>query len=140
MWLIYALLTIISYSLFDLFLKKTSGKIDDYIATLLINTIAVVPPLLFFLFLKMSGKNMSVSREGVLFAIVSGLFVGLASIAFIKMFSSGGNLSIGSPIVRIGMVVLAAVFGVLILKETLSVRQIIGIIISVFGLSLLIFK
>ncbi len=140
MWLTYAILTILSYALFDLFVKKTSGKIDDFLAALIINLTASLPPLLFFLFLKISNKSVLYSKDGLIYAVISGILVGLASVTFIKMFASGSYLSVGSPTVRVGMVVLASVFGVLVLKETLSARQIVGIIISVFGLSLLIFK
>ncbi|GAI86232.1 unnamed protein product, partial [marine sediment metagenome] len=75
-----------------------------------------------------------------LYSVLAGVSIGLASLFFIKMFASGANLSIGVPLVRIGIVLLASVLGILILKEGFSFRYLIGFALSLIGLYLLITK
>ena len=140
MWLMYAGLTVISYSVFDFFVKKTSGKVDDFLGTLIINLMAVVPALIMVAYLKLTGKEMAVSGEGMKYAVLAGLSVGLASITFLKMFSQGAGLALGAPVVRVGMVVGAVVLGSLVLRETLSVRQMLGVTLGVFGIILIMLK
>ena len=139
MWLIYALITIICYAGMDLFIKKASGKIDDYLGTAVINFFALIPALLMYTWLKLSQQNILVTKDGTLFSAIAGLFIGVGSITLIRMFAQGANLSIGSPIVRIGTVILTTLLGIFLLNEAFTAKQIIGIVLSVVGVSLLIF-
>jgi len=129
------------YVAFDFFLKRLAGKINDYFAIVIINILALAPALLVYLWLKFAGKEIYASREGFVFSILAGVSVGLASLTFIKVFSVGGaGLSLGSPVVRVGMVLGAFLIGVFILKESVSAKQILGLILSVIGVYLLMFK
>lgn len=141
MWILYAIFTIMFYVAFDFFLKRLAGKINDYFAIVIINILALAPALLVYLWLKFAGKEIYASREGFVFSILAGVSVGLASLTFIKVFSVGGaGLSLGSPVVRVGMVLGAFLIGVFILKESVSAKQILGLILSVIGVYLLMFK
>ncbi len=141
MWIIYALFTIVFYVAFDFFLKKTAGKINDYLAIVIINVLALVPPFLVYLWLKWGGKQIFSTQEGYIYSILAGVSIGLASLTFIKVFSVGGaGLSLGSPVVRVGMVIGAFLLGVLVLKESVTTKQILGLILSVIGVYLLMFK
>lgn len=56
------------------------------------------------------------------------------------MFATGINFSIGVPLVRIGIVLLAFLVGVLILKENPSLPQIVGLVLALTGLYLVVAK
>ncbi len=140
MWIVYAILTILTYASFDFFVKKTSGKGDDYFVTLIINIVSVLPALAMVLLTKFSGKNIEIQKEGLISATFAGIFVGLTSIFFIKMFVSGVNLSVGVPLVRVGMIIISILLGVLLLKETLNLKQTLGIVLALIGMFLLIYS
>lgn len=140
MWFVYALLTVIGYVGLDYFIKQASGKIDDFLGGVILNTVAVLPPLLVYLWMRFSGKDIFVSKEGVFSSVAAGLFIGFGTITFIKMFATGTNLSLGSPLVRIGTIVGTVLIGTFLLRESLSPRQIVGILLSVFGLILVLSK
>src|SRR3990167_672694 len=116
MWIFFAILTIFSYALMDFFIKKSAGKVDDAFGAFLINIFSTLPPLIWFISTKLSGKEILTSREGFIFPAIAGISIGFGSIFFIKMFSLGTNLSIGVPFVRIGIVLLAVVLGIFVLK------------------------
>ena len=135
-WLTTALITIVFYSVFDLFVKLASGKINDNLGAAVMNIVAFVVSFGWFLIRSRLGDPANVTKMGLIYSIVAGAMVGLASLFFIKMFSLGVNLSIGVPLVRVGMIVLGSVLGVLILKEGLTVRYVVGFLLSILGLYL----
>jgi len=64
--------------------------------------------------------------------------IGLASIFFLKMFATGTNLSVGVPLVRIGIVLIATILGLVVLKEGFNVRFLVGFFLAIFGLYILV--
>lgn len=139
-WAFFTIATIIAYIGLDYFIKQASGKIDDFLGGAIINFFALLPPLLIYLYLKLTNKDILITSEGVRSSMLAGLFIGIGTITFIKMFSTGVNLSLGSPIVRIGTIIGVTLIGVLVLKETLSPRQLAGLILSIVGLGLILLK
>jgi uncharacterized membrane protein len=140
-WLNFALLTIVFYSLFDLFLKLSSDKMNTWFNAFIINLVATLVLLVFVVYTYFTGEKLfDVKPGGWLFSILAGLAIGGASIFFVKMFATGTNLSVGVPLVRIGMVVLGSLLGIFLLKEGVSVKYILGVILSLAGLFLVIAK
>jgi uncharacterized membrane protein len=138
-WLSYALLTVLFYSVFDLFVKLSSQKVNDGLAAFIFNFVSTLVLILYLAWQMSHGnKIFEWKPNGLLFASVGGIAIGLASIFFIKMFATGTNLSVGVPVVRIGMVILGSLLGVLILKEGINLKYILGFLISIAGLYLLI--
>ena len=136
-WVTTALFTIGFYSLFDLFLKFAAGKINDNLGAAIINITSFIVAIGWFLFRwQFGGEQPDVTKPGLIYSIIAGVMVGLASIFFIRLFALGVNLSIGVPLVRVGMIVLGSLFGVLLLKEGVSFRYLVGFGLSIFGLYL----
>ena len=135
-WLSTALLTIVFYSFFDLFVKLASGKINDNLGAAIMNIVSFVVAIGWFLIRMQLGEQSNVTKLGLIYSIIAGIFVGLASIFFIRMFALGTNLSIGVPLVRVGMVVMGAILGILLLKEGVNLKFGIGFILSLLGLYL----
>jgi len=52
------------------------------------------------------------------------------------LFSQGVNLSIGSPIVRMGGIGLAATLGIVVFREGLNLQYLIGIVLAAVGILL----
>ena len=137
-WLTTALFTIVFYSLFDLFLKFAAGKINDNLGAAIINIVSFVVAMGWFLIrMQFGGEHPDITKPGLIYSIIAGVFVGVASIFFIRMFALGVNLSIGIPLVRVGMIVLGSLFGVLLLKEGVNFRYLFGFSLSVLGLYLI---
>ena len=140
-WLTYGLATIVFYSLFDFFLKISSDKINTWLNAFIVNLVATLVLVIFIVYLKFQGEKLfDMKAGGLLYSILAGLAIGGASIFFVKMFATGTHLSIGVPLVRIGMVILGSMLGVLLLKEGISLRYFMGIALSLLGLFLVIAK
>lgn len=140
-WLNFAILTIFFYSLFDLFLKLSSDKMNTWFNAFIINLVATVVLLVFVIIAYFNGEKLfDIKPGGWLFSILAGLAVGGASIFFVKMFATGTNLTIGVPLVRVGMVVLGSLLGIFLLKEGYSLKYFLGVVLSIVGLYLVIVK
>lgn len=140
-WLVFAILTIICYAVFDLFVKLSGERIHAGLGGFLINLVATIVLLIFIIFLRLRGENIpSPKPHGVLYAILAGIAVGFTTIFFMKMFAAGVNLSIGIPFVRIGIVLLASILGVVLLKEGITLRYLLGFAFALIGLYLLVAK
>lgn len=140
MWLIYALLTIIFYAGLDFFIKRAAGKIDEYLGAILLNFFAIIPAFIILAIIKFPVKSMFITKPGLAFSILAGLSLGAGTLAFIKLFSTGSNLSLASPMVRIGIMLVTTVLGLLVLREHLSPKQLTGLLFAIIGLSFLVFK
>lgn len=136
-WLIFTLFSAFFNSLMDLFSKLSSGKIHNGAGATLICLFAAIPTLIYLLVSKLSGQEINTSKEGILFSAAAGLTVGVATIFALKMFSTGISLSIAVPVLRISMIIIASVFGVILLKEAVSWKLIAGLILSFIGLFLI---
>ncbi len=140
MWIVYAFLTIVFYVGLDFCVKRAAGKIDDFWGSVIINAVSVLPALVVYLWMKFSGKEIMVTKEGLTFSTLGGLSIGIGTVTFLKMFATGTNLSIGSPLVRIGILIGAFVVGLVVLKEVPTTRQLIGLVLAIGGVALVVFK
>lgn len=138
-WLILALGTVICYSIFDYFVKLSSDKIHSGLGTLMINVFSLTIPLLFVIYSYFQGQKVfEVKSGGYLYSALAGLVIGLAGVFFIKMFSLGVNLSVGVPLVRIGIVIGGSLLGIMLLKEGFNSKYLAGVMLSLVGLYLII--
>lgn len=138
-WLNFALATIIFYSIFDFFVKLSSEKLNPWFNAFFINIVATVILCIFMMYSAMQGEKIfQIKPQGLLFSLLAGIAVAGASIFFTKMFAVGTNLSVGVPLVRVGMVILGSILGVIILREGVNLKYGIGILISIFGLYLVL--
>ncbi len=138
-WILYAFLTVIFYSLFDLFVKLSSGKIHVFLGGFIVNLIATLVLFIFLIISKMNGeKILEYKQDGMIYSILGGVAVGLVTVFFYKMFAGGVNLSVGSPLVRIGVVALAGLLGIIALREAFNLRYILGLGLSFLGMFFLL--
>ena len=139
MWLFFAGATILFYSIFDFLVKISSSKINGSFGAFIMNFVSAIVVLIYMIYSSFQGeKVLSNKPGGIFYSTLAGIAIGLASIFFIRMFATGTNLSIGVPLVRIGIVVLASIIGIFLLKEGVSLRYILGFLFSLFGLYLIV--
>jgi len=138
-WLTLALLTIVFYSLMDFFIKLSSDKIHSGLGGFIINFVSTAVLFIFLIFSKFQGEKVFETKPGgALYSVIAGLAIGFATIFFLKMFATGTNLSIGVPLVRTGIIVLASILGIVFLKEGFNIKYAFGLFLSLIGVYLLV--
>ncbi len=124
-------------ALADFSIKQTAGKITPSLATLIYAVVTILPPLVWVLWTR-AHEPLMLTRDGVLWAIVTGLAFGVFTGVLFLLFSQGVNLSIGTPVIRMGGIILAATLGILVFREGLNWQYVIGFILATIGIFLVV--
>jgi drug/metabolite transporter (DMT)-like permease len=121
----------------DFSIKETSGRISPSLGTLIYALVATIPPLLWLAWARAQGPIV-ITPPGVYWAIATGLSFGVFTGLMFLLFSQGVDLSVGSPVIRMGGIVVAATLGVIILREGLNWQYLIGFILATAGIALVV--
>ena len=135
--LVMLLIAIVCYSIFGLFVAKTAGKLDDYLANGVFNGVASLLPMVVFLVFSHK-HSQSFTRQGFMYSVVAGVFLTVFSVLVLKVFARGGNLAYVMPVVYGGMIAVSSLLGWLVLKESIAPLQLAGIICILVGVSMVV--
>jgi len=136
-WLLFALLTALSYGAYNFCIKLSSSHIHQVLGAVILQGVALVAGVSCLLYLRASNAQIAVTREGVLYAVLAGLFVGLAEILSFYFLSLGVSASRGIAIALGGSVIISAILGRVILHERLSIGDWGAILLIATGIALL---
>jgi transporter family protein len=136
-WLVLALLTASALALYNFFIKLASGHIAAAAGAVVLQLVAAALGAVWLLRLKLQGQPLPLTGKGLALAALAGLGVGLAEILTFVVFSRGVPSSVGTPVIVGGSVLLTALLGTVVLRELLTVPQLIGLILIVGGIALL---
>ena len=136
-WLPLALLTALCLALYNFFIKLASEQLAPAAGAVVLQLVAAALGVVWLLKLKLQGQPVALSGTGLGLAALAGLGVGLAEILTFVVFQRGVPSSVGTPIIVGGSVLLTAVLGLAVLRESLSVAQAGGLLCIVLGIALL---
>lgn len=139
-WILIALLTAAFYGVYYFFIKVSSGHINQIVGAVILQVVAALVGGLILIYLKITQTPLSVSPKGIQFAILAGIFVGLAEITSFYLFSKGTPASIGVPIIVGGSILVGSFLGIYLLKESLNVMQYFAIAMIIAGIAILFVK
>lgn len=137
-WLISALFTIFALASADILIKLTAGKVSNSIALLCYGSCTFLAGLGWVLFDYSKQEKFFAQPIGLVTAI--GVGIAFASVTFgLYMTYAKAPISIASPTIRIGAIILVSIFGVLVLKERFSMYALLGMILAISGIALMVF-
>jgi drug/metabolite transporter (DMT)-like permease len=120
----------------DFATKQASGRISPALGTLIYAASAMVPALIWTIWTRYHGP-LVLSRSGVLWSIATGLAFGAFAGLLFFLFSQGVNLSLGTPIIRLGGIACAALLGIIVLREPFNLQSIAGFVVAAVGILLI---
>ena len=124
-------------ALADFSTKQSAGKISPSLGTLIYALTTIAIPLVWTLWTRSNG-GLQVTREGVLWSISVGVCFSIFTGLMFLIFSQGVNLSVGSPVVRMGGIALAATLGIVIFREGLNFQYLVGFLLAAVGIFLVV--
>ena len=136
-WLPLALLTALCLALYNFFIKLASNHVPPAVGAVVLQLVAAALGGVWLLKLMLQGHPLALSGKGLGLAALAGLGVGLAEILTFVVFQRGVNSSVGTPVIVGGSVLLTAVLGLVVLRETLTFSQAGGLLFIVVGIVLL---
>ena len=136
-WLPLALLTALCLALYNFFIKLASNHVPPAVGAVVLQLVAAALGGVWLLKLMLQGHPLALSGKGLGLAALAGVGVGLAEILTFVVFQRGVNSSVGTPVIVGGSVLLTAVLGLVVLRETLTFSQAGGLLFIVVGIALL---
>lgn len=131
MYLIYALMSSIFASLTAIFIKLGLSDINSNLATA-IRTIIILIMSWIIVFYTNSFENIkSINSKNLIFLIVSGITTGLSWIFYFKALQIGEVAKV--TVIDKLSIVFTIIFAFIFLKETISLKMIIGIVLIFAG-------
>jgi transporter family protein len=120
----------------DFATKQTAGRISPALATLIYAATATVPALIWTIWSR-AHTPLLVTRVGGMWAVLTGLAFGIFAGILFFLFSKGVNLSVGTPVIRLGGIVFAAMLGIVVLREGFSRQSLAGVVLAALGILLI---
>jgi transporter family protein len=136
-WFLLALLTAFCLALYNFFIKLASDQLPAAVGAVVLQLVAAALGAAWLLKLKLQGQPLPITNKGLLLAALAGLGVGLAEILTFVVFGRGVPSSVGTPVIVGGSVLLTAVLGLTVARETLTLPQGLGLLLIVAGIALL---
>ena len=136
-WLLLAVLTALCLAFYNFFIKLAANHISAAAGAVILQLVAAALGAVWLLWLRLKGHPLELSGRGVGLAVLAGAGVGLAEILTFVVFGRGVPSSVGTPVIVGGSVLLTAVLGLVLLRETLAWPQAVGLACIVIGIALL---
>jgi uncharacterized membrane protein len=136
-WLPSAIIVVLGGLGLHVFSRFAKDFPDPYFAGLIAHGVAfLVVLLIYFLF---SDFNLSykISNQDYMFAIMTGVCIGLANLFVMVMYKQNAPISIAMPATRLTVIVAGVLVGVFVFSESLTYLKILGIVMSVVSIVLL---
>ncbi|MEI2759071.1 MAG: EamA family transporter [Bacteroidia bacterium] len=131
MWWFYAILSAIFASLTAIFAKSGVANINSNLATG-IRTVVVLVMIWLIILLKGETKGMTaLSKQNIIFLILSGIATGLSWLFYFKALQTG-NVSQVAPIDKLSLA-LTIILAIIFLGETLTIKTAIGASLIIAG-------
>lgn len=131
--LVLALIAGTMNGLGDFFSKLTAGKISPYLAGILLSLFSAITVAVYLVFVKGLSGNTFITKQGFVYAALGGVAIGVGVIFFFLLMNRAA-ISTVQPIVKSAVVLAAVILGIIVLREKVSVMQIIGMLLSIVGI------
>jgi len=138
-WLPYALVCSVFLASADFFVKLASNKIASSMGMLVYGATTFTVGLIWVSYLKLTKQTLLITRPGLVYSIAVGIAFSSVTILLYLTFARV-NVSLGSPTIRLTGILLASMLGILLLHEPFTWRYLIGLILTIAGVALIVFR
>lgn len=137
-WIPYALGTAVALAAADFSIKIASGRLSNSLGLLFYGSCTFLTGMIWVLLDKTRGVDLYAQFAGILAAVGVGIAFSEVTIGLYITFGAGAPISLVSPLVRLGGLLIASIAGILLLHEPLTIRYIIGMVLAFSGVALII--
>ena len=138
-WLPYALICSIFLASADFFVKLASNKISSSMGMLVYGATTFTVGMIWVGYLKFTKQPLLITSSGLLYAIAVGVaFSAVTTLLYITF--ARVSVSLGSPTIRLMGILIASLLGILLLHEPFTWRYLIGLILTIVGVALIVFR
>ena len=137
LWLLFALLTTLTWGIYDLLAKPMEENMNYFFALFIIGLLQVIIAVPFVIYAHYNG-GLDYNSKGFLISSIMGILLGLGTVFFFYTFQYGGKASVAIPVYSIGVLIIGAMGGILFFKEAIDIKMILGFIAGIVSIVLLV--
>lgn len=137
-WIKYAAITACALAAADLCVKVAAGRISSSFLMLIYGCCTLSTGLAWVLWQWTRGVPLHAQLSGILASMGMGFAFSGVTLGLYVTFSAGAPISLGSPVIRFGGILLTSMAGLILLREPLTLRYVIGVILVCGGMYLII--
>ena len=137
-WIKYALVTACALAAADLCVKVAAGRLSNSLAVLVYGTCTFSTGLAWVLWRWARGVPQHAQISGVLASMGVGFAFSGVTLGLYVTFSAGAPISLGSPVIRFGGILLTSIAGLILFREPLTLRYVIGMLLVCSGMYLIL--
>ncbi|HEX5941620.1 MAG TPA: EamA family transporter [Anaerolineales bacterium] len=138
-WIPYALLCSIFLASADFFVKLASNKISSSMGMLVYGATTFTVGLTWVGYLKVTKQPLLITQQGLLYSLAVGIAFSVVTLLLYLTFARI-SVSIGSPTIRVMGILIASMFGILLLHEPFTWRYLLDLLLTVAGVALIVFR
>ena len=138
-WLPYALLCAVFLASADFFLKLASNKISASMGMFVYGVTTFVVGTIWVGYMKITKQPLLITQQGLLYSLAVGVAFSTVTILLYLTFARV-SVSLGSPTIRVMSILIASMLGILLLHEPFTWRYLFGLILTVAGVALIVFR
>jgi len=138
-WLPYALLCSVFLASADFFLKLASNKISASMGMFVYGVTTFVVGTIWVGYMKITKQPLLITQQGLLYSLAVGVAFSTVTILLYLTFARV-NVSLGSPTIRVMSILIASMFGILLLHEPFTWRYLFGLILTIAGVALIVVR
>jgi uncharacterized membrane protein len=138
-WFPYALLCSIFLASADFFVRLASNRIASSMGMLVYGATTFTVGLTWVGYMKITKQPLLITQQGVLYALAVGIAFSAVTLLLYVTFARV-NVSVGSPTIRVTGILLTSLLGILLLHEPFTWRYLIGLLLTVAGVALVVFR
>lgn len=133
-WIPYALTTALALAAADFFVKLAAGKLSNSVGLLIYGSCAFLAGAGWVLWQRTHGEPLHAQPAGLLAALGVGVAFSAVTIGLYATFGAGAPVSVGAPVIRLGGLLLVSAAGLALLREPLTWRYALGVLLAVSGI------
>ena len=133
---LYFIAAMVTLGFADFATKQTAGRISPALGMLIYAATATGLGLIWTIWSR-THAPLLVTGVGGMWAVLTGLAFGVFAAILFILFSQGVNLSVGTPVIRLGGVAIAAMLGIVVLREGVRFQSIAGFVLAAIGILLI---
>jgi uncharacterized membrane protein len=138
-WIPYAAVCALFLASADFFVKLASSRISSSLGAMVYGLTTLTAGLAWVLYERATGQPQFATPAGWAYAFLVGLaFSGVTFLLYITFTKV--EVSVGSPAIRLTAILLASLLGILVLREPVTWRYGLGVLLAVAGVALIVVR
>ena len=138
-WIPYAAVCAVFLASADFFVKLASSRISSSLGAMVYGLTTLTAGLAWVLYERATGQPQFATPQGWGYAFLVGLaFSGVTFLLYITFTKV--EVSVGSPTSRLTAIVLASLLGIIALREPVTWRYVLGVLLAVAGVALIVVR